>query len=484
MRIFDLFRMCLKNLMKRPGRTIMTAAGIVIGTTAVIVMISLGVGLNEAFDNLMGSMGDLTKIYVYSSWTVDENGREKQVKIDQKSIETIEKIPHVTGTKATYNLYSNELTIRVGDYVYTGSVVGIDMSSIDQFGYTLSSGQFPTTDFQNTVMIGEDAIYSFYEYSDDEMLSYRDAQGNFVRPAPFDPLTADMEILPSTKMSSKDMDSDAMGMLSNGIDYEKMFDDDEKYVSEYAEPVTVSGIIKTDPMNYSSGSSIFMDINLLRQLMENYNDINEVEDPPDLYSFDSLEVNVDDVSNISAVQSLIGNSDGSSQGMGFYAYSMEDQRQQFQSFTSIIQVVLGGLAGISLLVAAIGISNTMIMSITERTKEIGVMKVLGCTIGNIRTLFLMESGGIGALGGFFGVLVSFALSSLINQLAMMYGGSGGGGEGGGGDMSMLLSGGISTIPSWLVIFALLFGIAIGLISGFYPSNRAVKISPLEAIHHD
>ena len=80
--------------------------------------------------------------------------------------------------------------------------------------------------------------------------------------------------------------------------------------------------------------------------------------------------------------------------MGFSASSMASVRKEMQGQLGVIQMVLGCLAAISLLVAAIGITNTMIMSIYERTKEIGIMKVLGCFISNIRIVFLMEAGMI------------------------------------------------------------------------------------------
>ena len=141
----------------------------------------------------------------------------------------------------------------------------------------------------------------------------------------------------------------------------------------------------------------------------------------------------------------------------------------------IIQLVLGGLAAISLLVAAIGIANTMIMSIYERTREIGIMKVLGCFISNIRIMFLMEAGMIGLLGGGIGVLISYIISFFMNKF-------------GSGLMSSMMgtdgSTPISIIPLWLVLLALIFSSFIGLISGFYPANRAVKISALEAIKNE
>ena len=137
-----------------------------------------------------------------------------------------------------------------------------------------------------------------------------------------------------------------------------------------------------------------------------------------------------------------------------------------------IQAVLGGIGAVSLFVAAIGITNTMMMSIYERTKEIGVMKVLGCDLRNIRSLFLMEAGFIGLIGGIIGLGLSFAISAVINKLAQS-------------SQDMMLGGGsISFIPVWLMGLSLVFAILVGMIAGFFPARRAMKLSPLAAIRNE
>ena len=129
-------------------------------------------------------------------------------------------------------------------------------------------------------------------------------------------------------------------------------------------------------------------------------------------------------------------------------------------------------------IAAIGIANTMVMSIYERTKEIGVMKVLGAELGAIRAMFLTESAMIGLIGGVVGVGLSFLISYLLNNVPIV--------------ANLLASlglsfgngGAVSIIPWWLVLVAMVFSMMVGVVFGFIPANRAVKISALEAIRHD
>ena len=126
----------------------------------------------------------------------------------------------------------------------------------------------------------------------------------------------------------------------------------------------------------------------------------------------------------------------------------------------------------SLFVAAIGIANTMMMSIYERTKEIGVMKVLGCDMGAIRNMFLIESGFIGLMGGVTGVAISYGISMALNRLLRI------------GESLTGMAGDISRIPLWLVAMAVVFAVLVGMVAGFFPAMRAMKLSPLAAIRNE
>ena len=190
--------------------------------------------------------------------------------------------------------------------------------------------------------------------------------------------------------------------------------------------------------------------------------------PYPYYVYNNVYVFVDDMDNVSAVQKQISD-------MGFSVSSSMEWLKQAQQQLNMVQLVLGGIGGVSLLVAAIGIMNTMMMSIYERTKEIGVMKVLGCAMPDIRNMFLCESGMIGLMGGIAGLAVSYLISYIINSFtknagSMMFGSGS--------------TGGLSSIPLWLAAFAIGFAIAVGTIAGYVPAARAMKLSPLAAIRNE
>lgn len=145
-----------------------------------------------------------------------------------------------------------------------------------------------------------------------------------------------------------------------------------------------------------------------------------------------------------------------------------------QKTTSSIRIVLGAIGAVSLLVASIGITNTMVMSIYERTREIGIMKVIGSSLGDIKKMFLFEAAMIGLIGGIMGLLLSYGVSYLLNNAGfalMGFFGPGGGSK-------------PSIIPIWLAGSAMVFTTIIGLVSGYYPARRAMNLSALEAIRKD
>jgi ABC-type antimicrobial peptide transport system permease subunit len=157
--------------------------------------------------------------------------------------------------------------------------------------------------------------------------------------------------------------------------------------------------------------------------------------------------------------------------IGYNASTMAELLEGIEQTTRVIQAVLGGIGSVALLVAALGITNTMVMSIYERTKEIGIIKVIGATNADVSALFLTEAAIIGILGGFFGIVFSYGASLVINRFA-------------GNFINIGMAGAqsqISVIPPWLALFAIAFAMAIGILSGVLPAQRAVKLSPIDAI---
>ena len=487
MKISDQVALAAKNLSRRKGRTALTVIGVVVGTCAVIVMISLGIAQNKAYDEMLQSWGDLTQIQVYGGGsgmavsiggvTSSSSTPDQPAKLDEEAVAGFKQMDHVVAATPYYEGYSLNGRISAGRsdrYQMTGlyNLYGIDPAAMEPMGFTLTDGNWlsDSTSYGKgkiPVLVGPNTGYNFEDTrrSYNSSKRYRwagmtDAMGNPVEPF-------------------VDVSKDKMTLtLTNG---------DTENPKEESWELVVVGTMAMDEKNYWTQSGIVLRLKDMKMLMEEYNKLIK-NNNADTTQYNQVYVKVDEIDNVDEVSEAI-------KDLGFGTYSMSDTRKEMQKQVARNQLMLGGLAAISLFVAALNIANTMTMSIYERTREIGVMKVLGCELRNIRRMFLIESGFIGFIGGVAGALLSALVSLVLNNLTtilsmvMMLLQSMG--IQANIDLYSLMGGGmytgstvISIIPPWLVASALAFATVIGVLSGIAPANRAVKISALEAIRHE
>ncbi len=447
MKWHDMIAMALGNLFKRKVRTLLTVSGVIIGTCAIVVMVSFGIGIKQSMETMMQNMGDLTVIQINNNSKTPDSAV-----LDDKTLEEIKAIDHVTALTPVYYLDMSSVMIKSGKYNYQGMIYGVYMDSLKDFGYKLETGEFPVQGADGTtVLFGKDSAYDFMDSrKTSNNMVYANPDKNGKMPDPYvDPFTDKLEITVNLPENS----------------------------TTKVKPVKLkcSGMLAEDwGKNPSPSHCVFMDVNYAKELKAKYNKLNNVKtDISQKESYDSASVKVTSVEDVPAVEEKI-------QSYGFTTYSMESVRKPLEQQMRTIQMILGGLGAISLLVAALGITNTMIMSIYERTREIGIMKVLGCVVRNIRSMFLMEAGAIGFMGGVIGIALSYTISYIINMLAGQ--GAANGAAGGGGIVAAGSS--ISVIPFWLALGALAFATLVGLVSGLHPANRAMKISALTAIKQE
>ena len=448
MKMQDLFLLAFSNLRRRKIRTLLTVLGVVIGTASIVVMVSLGLGMSESLLGSFQSSGSLTKINITNYGGMGTNAKNK-VELTDESIQSFESIPHVIGTSPSLEVY---VTAKVGALQGDFSLRGVSQAYFQQM--KLKEGTYPKKgDAELSLIYGNTVAGSFHKGN------------NWDKEYSIDPMKDTLfYIFPEAQGTTK---PDKQETESSQNKPQK------KYI------IKTVGVMEGSAEDYSEDSSyVYADIDSLKAFLKKIYKKNLVPDPKTgkngkplrYYSYDQAYVFVDDMNNVAAVQKQITD-------MGYSCYSQVEWLKQAQEQIKTTQLVLGGIGAGSLLVAAIGIMNTMMMSIFERTKEIGVMKVLGCDMGDIRNMFLTESALIGILGGIVGIVLSYGVSFIINFL------SSGGGEmvdsytGGGG-------GNISTIPLWLAGFAIIFAMLVGMLSGYFPSVRAMKLSPLAAIRNE
>ena len=447
MKISDVISMCISNLTRRKMRTMLTVIGVVVGTCAIMVMVSLGLGMQASQEAMLAEMGDLTVIQVYNYNSTGD------LVLDDDAIAAISALDGVDVATPFWQPWEISVTVDSGSnnryQMQYPTIVGVYPEAMEKFGYQICEGRFMAEeDKEFHVVMGQNAAYEFYDT--------KRKRDNWVYPEP-DPMTGEIPD-PFVDIWKDDM------MLRTVAQEE-----DSKVVEH---EIKVVGTIMQDwSKGWETDRGIFMDINDVKELVKEYNKANGIKTTQSK-GYTDVRVRVGDLEQVAGVEDQI-------QAMGFQTYSMESIREPMEEQSRQQQLILGGLGFISLFVAAIGITNTMIMSIIERTREIGVMKVLGCRLGNIRAVFLMEAGCIGFLGGLIGVLLSCGISAVLNYISANGMANLGGLLGGYGYYGGQTA--ISVIPPWLIAASLAFATLVGLASGFYPANRAVKISALEAI---
>ncbi len=461
MKLPDLLSMCARNLTRRKFRTFLTVFGVVVGTSFIVLMISLGIAVSENSRAQLESRGDLTIIQIY-------NYGNTETPLTDEALAAIGRLPGVSAVTTVVQLGNafeswGEIYAGRRDRYATGywSAVAMIPAGLEEWGFKLTAGSWLPAQSESSqdvtkrvvpVLMGEFFAYDFRDTRkrQNDMVDRWSVPDGEPLPDPFfDPYETPLvlEIQPSAQ-NAKPLRIELQVVGTLGENYQMDF--------------------------YDAGCLMALDD--LRAIKEAFNEANNIRPDRDaVEGYDNAHVKCASIDDVAAVEELIHT-------MGFTdTWSMEEQRQEMQAYAGRLQLILGIIGGVALFISALSIMNTMIMSVYERTREIGVMKVLGCVLGDIRAVFLIEAGLIGLLGG----LIGDTLSSLASYLFNRYGGSlgdilGGGGGGyyrGGEEVVQRLS----VIPPWLLLLGLVFATCVGLVSGILPAMRAVKISALEAI---
>ena len=446
MRFFDLVSLILENLGRRKARVALTAIGVVIGTAAVVVLVSLAIGLQKNATEQLYGIGDLTEIQVFPNYG-DMGAQGMVVKVgggggggggstptNQKLItnDSLSELAAIEGVKSViprdYMMGQAILTYnRLENYT---NAIGIGTHDLADLGLEAAQGDLKLE--RGTAVIGAQVSQNFYNPQ------YRPGQE-----------------LPSPPE-----------LLGEQVKLVLVKWDQEGKEIRKSVTVRVVGLL-TETRNEPDWS-VYLPIEDVVTYNEWFSGrrINRNRD-----GYNQAVVKVQDVKNVLSITEQINN-------LGYQAYTPQSFVQGINNFFVILQVIFGGVGAIALLVAAIGIANTMTMAILERTREIGLMKAVGATNRDVLSVFLGEAAGIGFIGGLGGLVLGWSVAQILNVLAMSYLAGQAASQGG-----LPPSVAVYT-PPWLPIFALVFATLIGLLSGLYPALRAATLVPLNALKYE
>ena len=472
MRWSDLLKMSAGSLKRRKLRAFLTILGVVIGTASIVVMISLGLGLQQSMYEQMALDGGTTGLSVSGksegaaySYSADSSGGEEPADkyITDETIKELESLEHVRSADPVIN-YS-ALALK-GKYEGNLQLCGMTPEALERLNLELEpGGRLPDPDSAGLeLLFGNMVLMDFMErgtgsgYWESGELPDIDLRKDKL----FVILDTD-----SYYQTQGDPGIGAEGGTEGGEGAAEAPKTPKKYVLD------ACGVLAGGTESYNTNSyNVLCDIYKLKEYLQKEFRGRAIPGQPTTQSgkpyrqfvYSSVSVQADDMEHVEELARTI-------RSLGYDVYTNVEYINGMKKNLAMVQAVLGGIGAVSLLVAAIGIANTMMMAIYERTKEIGVMKVIGCSLKNIRQLFLLEAAFIGLAGGVAGNVLSLIISGIINVLVP-------------GESLWGTAGSISCIPVWLMLLSMGFAVLVGMAAGYFPAVRAMKLSPLAAIRNE
>lgn len=420
--------LCLMNMKRRKTRTFLTILGVVIGVISVVTLLAVGIGVRQEMINTMIDSESICQIRV----TGATGGKHKDRMILDQTVKAFQELDDVDSVYPFYELY---VTLTNGKYSYDGVITGIPQSELTKKNYTKTSRR-TTSNVKPVLVMGDKTASLFYNPDTDQTYD-----------------TAEKKKAES--WIGKKMD------LS--------FWDSQDSTSVRLE---VGAVIDSGEDTYNRDSqSVYCDLDVLKSFLGRLpgggtvygQPLDANGNPYKDFVYSGAVVTVDNIDHVdSTVKKL--------QDMGYTTENEKEYLDTIQKYLKMVQLLLGGIGAIALIVAVIGISNTMTTSVFDRINEIGVLKVLGCDPDELQILFLTEAGIIGAAGGVAGVLLSYGFKGIVDKIAVkMF------------DLAKRTQ--IAMIPWELAAGAVVGAILLAICAGYFPARFASKLQPLDAVRN-
>lgn len=446
----DIFFMGLKNLSNRKLRTMLTVVGVVIGSFAIIVMIAIGISLQSIFNYIMESLDNINVINVRRMYSEEKVGPSQKefansdgnLILNDKLVEFISKIEGVNVAIPLLEVRGG-MTINNGKYPANVQILGIEPIYASYLWNNIEEGRNLAEGDKTSAVFGFNVINQFY---DPKSRRYKDVSSTINLLTDKIKISADYRLgQPKDAINSKDGKIKSYNLNSIGV-------------------------FNGNSEDWRIAHYVIVDMELAKNLINDYDKINKnTTSTFKEQGYEEIIVKVDNLNLIENIENIIV------EDLGYKStYSPITEINSLRNMFQSVQILLGSVGVVSLFIAAIGITNTMVMAAYERRKEIGVMKVIGASITDIKNIFLLEALLIGLIGGIFGVAFSLTLAHLVSPLV---------------DSfiinifqdSFIEIPSIKLVPNWLSVISLIFTSAIGVISGYSPAVRATRLSAMEAI---
>ena len=453
----DLGELAVRNLREAILRNSLTTLGVAVGVASLVAMLSLGVGLQTLASQRLTKSGLFDAVFVTSRRGFGGPGEgppkpnpiahEKFKPLDDDARQQFAKLPNVVDVYPQIRFLTE---VRYAGNSYSTNVLGVPESSRATSAFDAITGKYfssPTAeeailqaDFakelspQTATLVGQEITLRYAErrsVSSDEI------------------------------SKEQDIDKQLDEMMSGGIS-----------IVSREKKLRIAGIIESDPsagIGGFGGGRVFLPIRIAEQL--HAAQANDVQDfvrggGSGKPTYAALTIRAKSPKDVLQIEDAI-------KKLGFNAFSLLDAARSLRLVFTVFDLFLGLFGSLALTVASLGIINTLVMAILERRREIGVLKALGATDGDVRSLFFAEAGVMGLFGGIFGVALGWLIGQALTWGTTIY------------LRHQDLPGvKISYVPWWLAASAIAFAVVVSLIAGLYPAGRAARLNPVEALRYE
>ena len=465
MKIPDLTELALRNLRESVLRNSLTTIGISVGVASLVAMLSLGIGLQQMASRRLVKSGLFDTVIVSSRRDLRGMGREEERNgptpgesrvLDEPARQEIERLPNVQEAYPDIRFVTE---LRYEDKPHLTMISALPPSAKTNDAFEGMQGGFFSADTAPEAILQK----SFAE----ELLGKTPALGapepsvaELARPLMGKELTMRYAQRAAAPPPPQEADKSADSTLAAGT----------YSVVSREQTLKIVGIsdLDVESMRGPMRARVFLPLKLAESLhVMQPTDLREISraasDQP-VYS--SISVRVKNPAQVQTVEDAI-------KKMGFTTFSIVDASRGLRQFFGVLYSFLGIFGSLALIVASVGIANTLVMAILERRREIGIMKAIGASDADVRSLFFAEAGVMGILGGIVGVVLGWAIGQVINFGTNIY-----------LKRQSLPPEHFWAVPWWLVGVAIFISLIVSLASGLYPAGRAARLDPVQALRYE
>jgi putative ABC transport system permease protein len=482
MTLTDLAKTSLGNLGRHKARTILSAVGVTVGILTIVTMVSLGIGVRREFVQTFQQAGlETVRVRpVTEERTAFNQFAEPQrtVLITPALVEEMRARDDVLEVRPRiFTPGSMDVSLKIGEEMLRVRVGEFHWGMNDPFTSApeIVAGAELDREGQGDIVVTASALEELGFEGDPSTSSGQAASTDSGQAASTDsgqaPSTGSGEAASTSSGEAASTGSGQAPSTGSGQrDFESIIGQDVELVLKAPRgdtqtfPFRVVGVLET---NYGPESGYFgthiglADAQAIKAWWYNDPDILENE------GYDELTIEAASLNDAVQIVEVL-------EARGFEVQSLQTMLDMVNKGMVIMQTMLGSIGGLALLVASLGIANTMIMAVYERTREIGILKAIGASPGDIRVLFMAEAALIGLLGGVVGTIIGWLLGLGLNRAILAFLAW----------KEIPVEGTFFVVTAWLVLLALAFATVVGLLAGLYPAARAARLEPLEALRYE